>query len=80
MACEHQYSYSGIRFWDGARCLPGGGATRRYYAHVYYCIKCTECRGDPIRNGFGGWNSYGPIMFNATPGSASLCGVPLEDQ
>lgn len=81
--CEHQFSYAGIRYRDGSGNLPGGGATRRYYAHVYFCSKCMETRGEPIPDPGGyrpAWNSYGKIMFDASPGTAAQCGIPLEDQ
>jgi hypothetical protein len=84
VTCAHQYSYGGVRYCDGVRLLPGGGASRRYYAHVYYCIHCTECKGDPIPD-LGDyrrprWTSYDQLQFNATPGTPAVCGVPLEDQ
>lgn len=81
MNCDHQFSYGGVRYYDGVNMQPDG-AFRRYYAHVYFCIKCTECKGQPI-GGDGHrpyWNSQGKLQFNATPGTPALCGVPLKDQ
>ena len=82
MTCNHQYTYGGVRYYDGIRSMPGGSAFRRYYAHVYYCVKCTECKGHPIMSVGNNptWNSYSKVQFNATPGTAVLCGVPLDDQ
>lgn len=83
--CDHQFSYAGVRYCDGTHSLPGGGAKRRYYAHVYFCTKCTQTKGDPIedpgyREGRGCyWNSYSKPHSNAVPGKPSECGVPLED-
>jgi hypothetical protein len=81
--CDHQFSYAGVRYRNGNTSLPGSGATRRYYAHVYFCTKCTETRGEQIEDqgayGRPNWNSYQKIEFGATPGSAKECGVPLED-
>ena len=76
VSCDHQYTYGGMRFCDGAWAIPGSGARHRYYAHVYYCTKCTECKGQPAAK----WTTYDKIQFEATPGTPSQCGVPLEDQ
>lgn len=83
--CQHKYEYAGIRYCDGRRNLPGGGATQRYYAHVYFCTLCLRSVGQPIKSplswdGRPLWNSYQKPMFNATPGSQDECGVPLEDR
>lgn len=75
--CEHQFAYAGVRYRHGTTPLPGTGATRRYYAHVYFCAKCVETRGTPIVDGER--NSYMMLEFGATPGTAKECGVPPED-
>lgn len=79
--CEHQFAYAGVRYRDGRSPLPGSGATRRYYAHVYFCTKCTETRGEPIEDGgyHPRWNSYQKVEFGASPGNAKECGIPLYD-
>jgi hypothetical protein len=78
--CEHQYEYAGVRYCDSRDPMPGTGATQRYYAHVYFCTKCTETKGQPIKDdhpsGRPRWNSYGKVEFGATPGSPEECGVP----
>lgn len=75
--CEHNYGYAGMRYRDGSRSLPGSGATRRYYAHIYFCSKCacTLGRLAPVER-----NSYSKIEFNATPGTAEECHVPEHDR
>lgn len=75
--CDHQFAYAGVRYAHGSNNRPGSGAKQRYYAHVYYCTKCTETRGEPIT---GDWNSYQKLEFNATPGNADQCGVPKHDR
>lgn len=72
--CEHSYQYAGVRFADGSHPLPGTGATRRFYAHVYFCTKCTSTRGEPIPDKYGNNNSYQPLKYNATPGTLEVCG------
>lgn len=78
--CEHNFQYAGVRYDQGVNPRPGSGATRRYYAHVYYCSKCTETKGEPIPDPHEQWNSYMDIKFGATPGTAAQCGVPAHDQ
>lgn len=78
--CDHHFQYAGVRYDHGANNLPGSGAKRRYYAHVYFCTKCTKTKGEPIPDPHGHWNSYMDIKFDATPGTAAVCCVPLEDQ
>jgi hypothetical protein len=82
--CDHQFAYAGIRYCDGKRPLPGTGARQRYYAHVYFCAKCTETKGDPIPDpspdGRPYWNSYSKPHSNAVPGKPVECGVPKYDQ
>lgn len=84
--CDHQFAYAGIRYCDGNRPMPGTGARQRYYAHVYFCTKCTETKGDPItdpglvQSGRPFWNSYGKAEFGATPGKYDECGVPKQDR
>lgn len=81
--CDHQYSYAGVRYFDGACSMPGTGARQRYYAHVYFCTRCTDTKGEKIEDTSGGrpnWNTYQKLQFNATPGTDGQCGVPLEDQ
>lgn len=77
--CDHQFAYAGVRYRNGTTPLPGTGATRRYYAHVYFCTKCVETCGEPIDPDRQYWNSYMKLEFSATPGTAKECGVPLED-
>jgi hypothetical protein len=82
-SCEHNFTYAGVRYCHGHRTLPGSGATRRYYAHVYFCSKCTETRGEPIEDPCPNdpvWSSYSNIQFNATPGTADQCGVSKYDR
>jgi hypothetical protein len=74
--CEHNFKYAGLRFCNGNRSLPGSSATRRYYAHVYFCEKCLLTRAEP---GMVIGNSYDKIREGATPGTAEQCGVPMED-
>ena len=80
VTCEHLYSYGGMRFYDGVNPIPGSGARRRYYSHVYFCIKCTDVKGDPVVNERFRTSTYDTIKYNATPGTPAQCGVPLEDQ
>lgn len=78
--CAHSYSYVGVRYRDGMRPRPGTGATRRYYAHVYFCTKCTATRGQAIEDNYDHWNSYQKVDFGAVPGSADECCVPARDR
>jgi hypothetical protein len=82
--CDHRFAYAGVRYHDGKQSLPGTGATQRYYAHVYYCDRCTTRRGepiaDPMHNGRPAYSSYDKVHWNATPGSADDCGVPRHDR
>lgn len=83
MACNHNFQYAGVRYCNGKRPLPGSGATRRYYAHVYFCANCLEMRGQSIPDPgdyYVAWTSYDEIRFEAKPGTPGECGVPLEDQ
>lgn len=82
--CDHKFGYAGVRYCNGSRSMPGTGATQRYYAHVYFCEKCTEEIGkpipDPCRDGRAVWNSYQKVDFGASPGSPEVCGVPNHDR
>lgn len=75
----HLFSYAGVRFYDGSRPRPGGSASTRYYAHVYFCTKCTRTRSEFIQ-GNDEFHTMQPIRFNATPGAAEQCGVPDGDR
>jgi hypothetical protein len=77
--CRHEFLYAGMRYCDGANAIPGGGARRRYYAHVFFCKNCTETKGEPLTD-HPPWNTYAKILFNATPGTPDQCGIPLEDR
>lgn len=76
--CDHQFQYAGVRYAHGSENRPGSGSKTRYYAHVYFCPSCLETRGEPI-SGID-QSSYEKVAFNATPGTAAQCGVPLHDQ
>lgn len=78
--CEHDYEYAGVRYCHGYQNRPGSGATNRYYAHVYFCRKCTETKGEPIEDRERRWNSYQKVDFAATPGTPDQCGVPKHDR
>ncbi len=76
-SCDHHFQYAGLRYCDGARLIPGGSARRRYYAHVYFCTSCLAKQGEPVKLDH---NSYSPVIDGAQPGTASDCGVPMEDR
>lgn len=81
LACvegDHDFEYLGVRYADGAYPLPGSGARRRYYADTYFCKRCLEKRGEPMR----GLDecTYQSIRFGALPGSDDLVGVPRHDR
>lgn len=78
--CEHIYNYLGVMYYDGKWPLPGTGARRRYYSHVYFCTRCAETLGKPIEDRDRSYTTYEHPRFNAVPGSAVDCGVPLEDR
>lgn len=75
---EHKLVYAGVRYAEGAWNIPGGGARRRYYAHVYFCERCAEERGRPIAGIED--NSYFLPRFGATPGDPDVVGVPESDR
>lgn len=83
-ACEHEFSYAGVRYCDGSWPLPGGSARQRYYAHVYFCSKCTETKGEPIDDtgsyGRPRFDTFQKLEFGAVPGSPDQCGVPQRDR
>jgi hypothetical protein len=83
-ACDHRFEYAGVRYCDGTWALPGGSARQRYYAHVYFCSKCTETKSEPISDAgcFGRprWDTFQKLEFGAVPGSPDQCGVPQRDR
>ena len=78
--CEHHYGYLGVRYHDGTETLPGSGATTRYYAHVFFCNKCLRTHGNPIEDPYRTFHSYEKPRFEALPGTAEECGVPMSDR
>lgn len=76
--CDHKFVYAGVRYAHGANNVPGSGAKRRYYAHVYFCERCCETKG---RKAEGPEHcSYDPLLFEATPGSFDEVCVPSYDR
>lgn len=81
--CDHRYVYQGVGYCDGKEALAGGGARARYYAHIYFCERCLDLRGQPfIEKSTPSYarTTYHKIEFGATPVAAGIVGVPLEDQ
>jgi hypothetical protein len=76
--CDHKFVYSGVRYAEGSEPLPGTGAVARYYAHVYFCERCLQERGQPIRGPHN--SSYFSVQHNATPGDPDTVGVPEYDR
>jgi hypothetical protein len=75
--CDHKFVYAGLRYRDGKRSLPGTGATRRYYAHVYFCEKCLTTKGKSVETTA---NSYLPPIAGAVIGTAEECCVDKRDR
>lgn len=46
--CDHKFNHMGLQYADGANNIPGGGAKRRYYAHVFFCERCLEKRAERV--------------------------------
>ena len=80
MMCDHDFDYAGVRFAHGKWPRPGSGAATRYYAHVYFCRKCTKTRGEPIEDRERVYHSYQKLEFGATPGTSDQCGIPIHDR
>lgn len=83
-ACDHKFEYAGVRYCDGTWPLAGGSARQRYYAHVYFCSKCTETKGEKIDDagscGRPRFDTFQKLEFGAVPGSPDQCGVPQRDR
>ena len=80
--CDHRYVYQGVGYCDGKWSLPGGGACTRYYAHLYFCERCLDLRGQPFIEKLkpSRHTTYHKVEFGATPVAAGIVGVPMEDQ
>ncbi len=77
----HNFEYMGIHFCDGVRSLPGGSARRRYFARVFFCKQCLETRSTPLPDKqYTSFYKPAEYGFDASPGTADECGVPLEDR
>ena len=77
-ACDHKFVYAGVRYAAGANPLPGSGARRLYYGHVYFCERCLEKRGEAIQGPED--STYDKPRFDATPGTFDEVGVPSYDR
>lgn len=75
--CEHSYQYMGLQYANGSRKLPGSGAVRRYYAHVFFCIHCTEMKASLLEE--FQQDSYTTVIDGAVPGDRKLI-VPKSDR
>lgn len=76
LCAEHDYQYMGLQYAHGNNSLPGSGAKRRYYAHVFYCRKCLHHSANTL-NEYD--NSYNKVRDGAVLGEKKLI-VPLDDQ
>lgn len=76
--CDHSYQYMGLQYADGANPLPGSGAVRRYYAHVFYCDKCLDMRAERV-DGYEHENSYCKPRDGAVGGDRKLI-APSHDR
>jgi len=61
--CEHDYTYSGVRYKIGDR-VPGSGSRYVNYYESFYCRRCLDRRY--VRLGTVG-NSYDKLSFDAVP-------------
>lgn len=75
--CDHKYVHMGLQYADGANPLPGTGATRRYYAHVFFCERCLDKRAERVED--GNECSYYKPRDGAVLGDRSVI-VPLHDR
>lgn len=78
MSCDHKFVYAGMRYADGVRPRPGSGARNRYYAHMYFCERFLEKRGELVRDIDD--STYEKVRFDATPASREEVGVPNYDR
>ncbi len=69
--CEHKRVYRGLSYTHGDQTIPGGSASRRYYAHVYFCERCGQKWYETVSSDE---TSYSPLVSTATPDN----GVPRE--
>lgn len=74
-ACEHLWSYTGVRFRDGSHPIPGGSARVRYYGQHYLCTRCALTR---IHRLDLDEDTMKPIKFNASP--ATVAEFPIEHE
>lgn len=75
--CDHRYTHMGLQYADGSNPLPGSGAARRYYAHVFFCERCLEQRAERI-DGYSGENTYCKPRDGAVQGRRDII-VPHHD-
>lgn len=73
--CEHKYVHMGLQYADGANKLPGSGAVRRYYAHVFFCERCLAKRADRVETEA---HNYQKVLSGSVPGDRSVI-VPAHD-
>lgn len=62
-ACDHDYSYCGVRYKMGDK-VPGSGSRYVNYFESFFCKKCLDRRYVSLE--FVG-NSYDKLSFDATP-------------
>ena len=77
-ACDHSFRHMGLQYADGVNPLPGSGARRRYYAHVFFCERCLEKRAERIECGEP--NSYGKPLEGAVLGDRNIIAPPHDRQ
>lgn len=83
-ACEHRYAYAGVRYRDSRNPLPGTGACRRLYGHVYFYERCRERKTDMIDDpSYGGrpeYTTYEKPRWGATPAGPGEVPLPAHER
>lgn len=65
--CQHKFVYGGVKFKAESYAMSGTSAHARYYYDWFYCEKCLKNHYKMLSERD---NTYGPVLFGATPRGA----------